>query len=114
MFGSVLLHAAALVLAVGVVGGIGLLVWRRGFQSLTVRGPGGFSLDLEAIRRDVAAINHAVNNVPEGAPTLRERIDEHSRQIAAIKTDISHVKETLAAVKETLVAVGRRLEIEQS
>lgn len=106
MFGSVLLDAAALVLAVGVVGGLGLLVWRRGFQSLTVRGPGGFSLDLEAIRRDVAAINHAVNSVPEGAPTLRERIDEHSGQIAAIQTE-------LTCMRETLAAVARRLGIEE-
>lgn len=67
---------ALLVLAIALL----MLVKRRGFKRFDAKfGKAGFSLEgmdqkLEAIERIGNKINIAVNNVPEGTPTLVERI----------------------------------------
>jgi hypothetical protein len=50
-----------------------LLVWRRGFQRVTVRA-GSMEASLEAVKKGVEQINTAVNHVPAGSATLVERV----------------------------------------
>lgn len=35
------------------------------------------------VRTEVQAVNKAVNNVPDGAPTLRETVESHTELLAA-------------------------------
>lgn len=77
---------AQIILSVALCGAIamaGVLVWRKGFGKLTVKA-GPVSLDLSAVERverkvdktleHVAAVNHAVNNVPKGTPPMVQRV----------------------------------------
>jgi uncharacterized protein YoxC len=60
-----------------------LLVWRKAFQSVTVKA-GSMEASLRAVEKDVAQINKAVNHVPEGSPTLVQRVAETEAKIDAL------------------------------
>lgn len=96
--------AAQIIVAVAILvatATAGLLVWRKGFGKLTVKA-GPVSLDLSAVERvqqrverkvdqtlqHVAAVNHAVNNVPKGTPPMVERVGR-------LETRMDHTHKTL-------------------
>lgn len=83
MTGATLHDGAMLVAAVAVLM-VGLaallLVWRKAFQSVTVKA-GSMEASLRAVEKDVAQINRAVNHVSEGSPTLVQRVTETEAKI---------------------------------
>lgn len=92
------------------------LVRNKEFRSFTAKA-GPVSVDLQAFERiekhlefhgeKLEAIDHAVNQTEPGDPTLRETVESHSGQIAAIQADVSTISTTLS---EGLAAVNARLD----
>lgn len=96
-----LLIASVAVLCVGMAAL--LLVWRRAFQRVTVKA-GSMEASLEAVKKGVDQINHAVNHAPAGSPTLVQRVAETEAKIdylvRAVEAVGQHVGCSFDALKE--------------
>ena len=74
MVAGIVTEVAVLVVAVALLVSVVMLFARRQFKELEVT-VGSAKATLTGIEGKVDEINHAVNNVPKGAPTLVQRVD---------------------------------------
>lgn len=111
----------AVVVAVLVAGALLALLAKLGIlKSLSLRA-GPVAIDMETFQRleekivhgfeahgeKLDAIDHAVNNTGPNEPTIRETVESHSGEIAAIRRDVGKIGKTLT---DGLAAVNERLD----